>query len=77
MSGGRVTVESKFKEIKLQYTKMDFKMKLKPFESPIGIVYNAIIILANLCNCIYRNQISLFSNCNTPSLEEYISVEEH
>ena len=73
MSSVRITVEWIFKEVKLCYTTVDYKRKLKLFESPIGWLYIASVLLSNVRDCIYPNQISQYFNCAPPKLEEYLS----
>lgn len=72
MSAARITVEWIFKEVKLYFTAVDFKRKMKVFESPVGSLYLAAMLLSNMRNCVYRNQISKYFKCLPPTLEEYL-----
>lgn len=63
-------MECIFKEIKLNFITMHFKGKIKPFESPIGTLYNASMIPTNLRNSSYPNQISLQFKYPPPSLDD-------
>ena len=58
MSKCRITVEWLFKEIKIQWTALDFKRKMKVGESPVGSLYLAGMLLSNCRNCCYPNIIS-------------------
>eukprot|EP00171_Calliarthron_tuberculosum_P001768 IDg1768t1 len=72
MSKSRITVEWIFKELKLNWTSMDFKRKLRIGESPVGALYVAAALLTNVRNCIYPNPISQYFGCEPPSLEDYM-----
>lgn len=73
MSAVRITVEWVFKEIKCYFTTMDYKRKMKALESPVGMLYKSAMILCNIRNCIYPNQIARYFNCTPPTLEEYLN----
>ena len=68
----RITVEWLFKEIKIQWTALDFKRKMKIGESPVGSMYLAEILLRNCRNCCYPNTISQYFSCTPLSLENYV-----
>ena len=72
----RVTVEWMFKEIKLFWTLMDFKRKLRIQQAPVASLYFAGMILSNIRNCLYRNETSLYFKCEPPSLEEFLAWRE-
>lgn len=76
MSSVRITVEWAFKEVKLYWASVDYKRKLRLFESPIAMIYQAAVLLTNLRNCFYPNQLSRYFNCAPPTFEEYISLLE-
>ena len=77
MSKGRVTVEWYFKEVKLYWSTMDYKRKLRTGESPVGALYIAALLLTNIRNCVYPNTISQYFKCSPPTLEEYISHKDN
>lgn len=52
-SKDRVTVECLFKELKAYFTSIDFNLKMKVFESPIGSLFLASMLLNNVSNFIY------------------------
>ena len=72
MSAVRITVEWIFKEVKLYFTTMDYKRKLKVKESPVGMLYMSAMLLCNMRNCIYPNQIARYFDCTPPSLEQFL-----
>ena len=73
MSRVRVTVEWAFKEVKLYWTTVDFKRKMRFAESPVGALYLAAMLLTNMRNCIYPNTISQYFRCLPPTLDEYLN----
>lgn len=75
MASVRITVEWIFKEVKLYFTTMDFKRKLKVLESPVGLLYSTSMLLCNMRNCLYPNQIARYFRCTPPQLEEYLAHE--
>eukprot|EP00171_Calliarthron_tuberculosum_P001528 IDg1528t1 len=76
MSKVRVTVEWVFKKVKLYWTTLDFKRKLRIAEAPVGTLYICGMLLTNMRNCIYPNTISQYFNCTPPTLEQYLSTNE-
>ena len=76
MSSARIAVEWIFKEVKLYFTTVDYKRKIKVFESPVGSLYLAAMLLSNMRNCIYRNQVASYFNCTLPTLEDYLEHKE-
>lgn len=72
----RVTVEWMYKEVKLYWSTVDFKRKMRIGEAPVGLLYIAAMLLTNFRNCIYPNTVSQYFNCNPPSLEEYLLHKE-
>lgn len=73
MAKVRITVEWVFKEVKMYFATLDFKRKLKIYESPIGLLYLSSMLLCNFRNCIYPNQVSKYFNVRPPTLEEYVN----
>lgn len=74
MSKSRVTVEWFFKEVKLLWSFVDCKRRLRLKQMPVGLLYRAAVLLTNFRNCVEANEISQFFNCPPPSLDEYIST---
>lgn len=72
MSTGRVTVEWFFKEVKLYWSTMDYRRKMRTGESPVGALYLVTMLLTNFRNCVYPNTIAQFFLCSPPSLEDYL-----
>ena len=75
MSKCRITVEWLFKEIKIQWTALNFRRKMKIGKSPVGSIYLAGILLRNSRNCCYPNTVSQYFSC-TPSLENYVKHKD-
>lgn len=75
MSSVRITVEWIFKEVKLYFPTMDYKRKLKVHEAPVGLLYTSCMLLCNMRNCIYRNQVARYFECDPPKLEEYLAQQ--
>ena len=73
MARSRVTVEWFFKEVKLYWSYVDFKRKMRTREHAVGAIYVAAVLLTNMRNCIYPNSISQYFECPPPSLEEYMT----
>ena len=67
-----ITVEWIFKEVKLYFRTVDYKRKMKVFESQVGSLYLAGMLLSNIRNCIYRNQVAKYFKCTPPTLEDYL-----
>lgn len=72
----RVTVEWTYMEVKLYWTTVDFKRKLRVGEAAVGLVYIGAILLHNIRGCMYRNQVSQYFRCDPPSLEEYLTHKD-
>lgn len=68
----RVTVEWAYKEVKLYWTTVDFKRKLRVGEVAVGMMYMGAILLHNIRNCLYPNTISQYFQCHPPALVDYI-----
>ena len=76
MSTARITVEWMFKEVKMYFSTLDYKRKMKVLESLVGSLYMAGMLLCNMRNCIHPNQISRFFHCEPPTIEEYLARKE-
>ena len=76
MSKSRVTVEWIFKEIKLYWTAVDFKRKLRVEQLPAGTLYTGAMLLTNIRNCCYPNSVSQYFDCQPPTLDEYLSHKD-
>lgn len=59
-------------EVKLYWSKVDFKHKMRIAESPVGAIYLAAILLTNLRNCVYPNKVSLYFDYAPPRLSKYL-----
>ena len=70
----RICVEWIFKEVKMQFTVVDFKFEIKLIESPIGLMFLCCMFLSSCRNYIYPNQISQYFNCRPPTLENYLRL---
>ena len=77
MSAVRTTVEWVFKELKMHFATVDFKRKMKVFESPVGMLYTGAMILSNVRNCFYPNKISQYFGVAPPSLKEYVKHNDY
>jgi nuclease HARBI1 len=76
MSSCRISVEWIFKEVKMYWTSVDYKRKMRLLECPVGALYISAHLLTNFRNCVYPNPISQYFNCRPPSLEEYLSHKQ-
>ena len=76
MSSVRVTVEWMFKEIKIYWSSVDFKRKLRVRQSPVGLLYLSAMLLTNIRNCCYPNTISQYFGVKPPTLEDYLSHKD-
>ena len=74
MAKSRVTVEWYFREVKRYWTLIDYRRKLQ--EAAAGSLYLAAILLINVRNCCYPNNICQYFGCHPPTMEEYISHRE-
>jgi nuclease HARBI1 len=75
MSSCRITVEWIFKEVKMYWTFVDYKRKMRLLECPVGALYISALLLTNFRNCVYPNPISQYFNCRPP-LEEYLAHKQ-
>ena len=76
MSSVRIIVEWIFTKVKMQFTVMDFKRKMKLFESPIGLMFLCCMFFSNCRNFIYSNQIFQYFNCLSLTPENYLRLSE-
>lgn len=73
MSGAREAVKWSYKDIKKQFTAVDFARMLKVCKAPTELMYKMIVFLWNLK--VYLNgggQVGSYFKCDPPSLEEYL-----
>jgi len=68
-------VEWGFKEVKQQFTSLDFKRKLKIFETFVGAQYLSGALFWNMCSCFYGNQTCTYFDCASPSIERYLQYQ--
>ena len=61
-----------FKEIKLYFSTVDIKSKVRVGKSPVGMLYKAAMLVTNIRNAIYPNEVTQFFQCEPLSLEEYL-----
>ena len=74
MSIVRITIEWIFKEIKLYHSTVDRKLRLG--ESSVGMLYKAAMLVTNIRNAIFPNQVAQFFQCKPLSLEEYLRFSD-
>lgn len=72
MSKVRITVEWYFKEVKSLWSFVDCKRRLRVLQMPVGMMYQAAVLLTNFRNCLEPNEISQYFNCRPPNLQEYV-----
>jgi len=71
----REAVEGGLKEVKQQFTSLDFKRKLKICETSVGAQYLSGALLRNMRSCFYGNQTSTYFDCAAPSIERYLQCQ--
>lgn len=71
MSRVRITVYWIFKEVKMCFTTVDYKSKMKVNESSMGLLYLPSMLLCNFRNCIYPNKVAQYFDCRSPTHEQY------
>lgn len=74
MSSVRVTVECMFKELKLYWSTLDYKKKLRINESPVAAVYLGAKLLSNIRNPTYASPIAQYFESEPLELVEYLST---
>ena len=72
MSSARISVEWMFKEVKLYWSHVDFKRQMRVGQSPVGLLYNACMLLTNFRNCLYPNATSQYFRCAPPDIDSYV-----
>ena len=75
-SSVRVTVEWSYKDVKLYWTVVDYKRKMRAGESAVGLLYIGAMLMHNIRNCLYPGTVSQYFKCSPPSLEEYLYHKE-
>ena len=75
MSSVRESVEWSFHIIKGLWSFLNWSIKQKVREAPIGKVWLVATLLTNCHTCLQPsgNQISMYFGCNPPSVEEYLN----
>ena len=75
MSQSRITVEWAYGRVLQLWSSLDFNRNLKLFKSPIGALYMVAVLLTNVVTCTDRsNEISMYSGCRVPTLDEYLQT---
>lgn len=73
MSGPREGVEWSYKDVKQQFTSMDFSRTLKFLEAPNEPMYKMSALLWNLMVCFHRRgEVGTYFQCEPPTLKEYL-----
>lgn len=73
MSRLRVAVEWRFCKIIQLFPFFDFKKNQKLNKQEVAKYYKVTTILTNCHTCLYGSQVSHYFECETPTLEEYLS----
>lgn len=74
MSSVREAVEWSYKDIKQQFTTMDFARMLKVRKAPIAQMYKMSILLWNVKVCLHGGgQVGMNFGCAPPTLQEYLA----
>lgn len=73
MSRAQSPIEYALKVFKLYSTPVYFKIKMRVGESPVGLIYIADILLANVRNYMYSNKKAQYLKYHPPSLTEYLT----
>jgi hypothetical protein len=75
MSAARIAVEWSYKDLKQNFTVLDFKRKLKVNEAPIGLLFLSSVLLWNFKVCLgHGGEISSAFQSSPPSLDEYLDA---
>ena len=72
MSRVRVSIEWLFGIFGNHFSFIDFFRTQRILQSPVGLVYRVAVLLTNLHNCMYPNQIAQRFNLAPPSAREYL-----
>ena len=67
-------VEWGFANILSQWSFLDFRAGMKIFQSPVAKYYIVGAFLVNLQTCFYGNQTMAYFDCETLSLDQYLSL---
>jgi DDE superfamily endonuclease len=73
MSKVRIAVEWAFRDVKMYFTHVDVPRKLKLRITPAGLWYVCGVMLWNFRVCLYGSQTSQSLDCDSVSIEEYLS----
>lgn len=76
MASSCIMVECILKMVKIYFYVLHYKRNVKVSEAPVGSRYLPRMLLCNIRNFIYLNQISRYSKCSLPSLEDYLEPKE-
>ena len=74
MSAARIAVEWGFGKIKTNWSYLDFKKGMKPYQSDLQKFWPVAQILTNCHTCIYGSQTSNYFNVMPPPLEVYLAM---
>ena len=74
MSKVREVVEWGFKEIRTEWSFLDFRASMKIFEVPVARYYTIGAFLCNLRSLFYDNQTANYFEMDTYDLEHYLSL---
>lgn len=64
-----------YRELKLYWSKVGIKRKMRSGESAVGLLYIAAMFLENLRICIYLNTISQYLRYPPPTLHQYLNYK--
>ena len=67
-------VKWSFSNILAQWSFLDFRVAMKIFQSPVAKYYIVSALLVTIGTCFYGNQTMKYFNCETMSLDEYLSL---
>ncbi|KAJ0391089.1 hypothetical protein P43SY_010344 [Pythium insidiosum] len=73
MSTKRLTVEWLFKDVKTQWSHVNWHIKMQARKTRAGLKFSTAMLLTNIHTCLYGSQTARYFNCPPPSLEEYLS----
>ena len=74
MSKVRIIVEWGFANVLRRWQHLDFQREMKIFLQPIAQQYINCAFLTNISNCFYGGATNEYFDCNTMSLENYLSL---
>ena len=73
MSVRRVTVEWMFKEVKQYWSVVEVKSKLRLNQFLVEKLDLMCMLLSNIRNCYYPNQVAQFFSCSPPSITSFLT----